>query len=530
MKFPVWQLAFLCLFFYSFNLFSSTTDVYSLLSIDKATLSREQSGKFARLCVDYNGRICPLQTLAMDFTTKLVGKPKYKYANAEQVFLGWIFFPDKWQHVPFFDIKSPEMKALINSSGKACFADFFNQDKSYKLTRYQQQMYSSDKQSGFIKEALKLDEKIQLIAMLQSGGLLRMFPVQMQDSNIRWLSPVDSFPETVSKQDVLIAQNFFSLYYECIKTGNVEEASVILDKLAIYQQNNAYGTLPSQTHLKAELLYNKVNIFSLLFKVNLLLGCLGLFFFIFSLVKKNEIKKVCEFFYFLLIISFVFQILGLALRAYIAGRIPMSNGYETMLFIAWCALLIGVLGRRYSFLIVCFSFLLSGFTLLVAHIGSMNPQITSLVPVLQSPLLSIHVSFIMISYGLCGFMFLNSVASFVLKAFAPHAAETDSSVLMMKELSELFMFPAAFFMGIGIFIGAIWANVSWGRYWGWDPKEVWALITFILMSFSFHGKTIRWFNKPLVYHIFILLIFASVLMTYFGVNYILGGKHSYGGG
>ncbi|MDR2039159.1 MAG: cytochrome c biogenesis protein CcsA [Bacteroidales bacterium] len=207
----------------------------------------------------------------------------------------------------------------------------------------------------------------------------------------------------------------------------------------------------------------------------------------------------------------------------------MSNGYETMLILAWFGLLIGVLTRKYAFLITVFSFLLSGFTLLVAHISSMNPQITPLVPVLQSPLLSIHVLTIMVAYGLCGFMALNSITSLIIWASGKKKPEKQAYIERMKETSELFMYPATFLMGAGIFIGAIWANVSWGRYWGWDPKEVWALITFLLMSFTFHSKTLSWFRKPLFYHIFVLVIFLAVLMTYFGVNYILGGKHSYAG-
>jgi ABC-type transport system involved in cytochrome c biogenesis permease subunit len=198
-----------------------------------------------------------------------------------------------------------------------------------------------------------------------------------------------------------------------------------------------------------------------------------------------------------------------------------------MLLLAWLSLLTGILTRRYSFLIVVFSFLLAGFTLLVAHIGSMSPQITPLVPVLQSPLLSIHVLTIMVAYGLCGFMALNSMTSLIVWFFGGKQADRVAYVNRMKETSELFMYPATFLMGAGIFIGAIWANVSWGRYWGWDPKEVWALITFLLMGFTFHHRTLAWLRKPLFYHIFVLIIFLAVLMTYFGVNYILGGRHSY---
>ena len=435
-------------------------------NFNEITVDKERATHFSEMWVDYHGRVCPLQTLAIDFTTKITGKSGFEGLSSEQFLLGWVFFPEEWQRVPLFEIKHPDLKELINASGVACVDDFMNSSGEYKLARYRKQMRTSN-QTAILKEASKLDEKIQLISMLRNGSLLKI----LEDREV----------------------------------------------------------LPSETHLRAELLYNKVSVFSLLFKIILTTGCAGMFLFIFYTVKNKEHRKIHAVFYTLLLLSFVVLTAGMALRGYIAGRLPMSNGYETMLFVAWTALLVGVLFRRSSFLMTNFSFLLSGFTLLVAHIGAMNPHITPLVPVLQSPLLSIHVSLIMISYGLCGFMLLNSLTSFLLMMFSGKKAETKRVVVDLKEMSELFMYPATFLLGAGIFVGAIWANVSWGRYWGWDPKEVWALITFLLMSFTFHRKTIYWFRNPVFYHIFVVIIFLAVLMTYFGVNYILGGKHSYAG-
>jgi ABC-type transport system involved in cytochrome c biogenesis permease subunit len=502
----------------------------SLLTGDSLTVSKEQAKRLGEIWVDYNGRIAPVQTLANDFTKKLTGKNHYKYASGEQVLFGWLFFPEKWQYVPMFEVESDELKRMTGAvSGKACLADFIDAGGHYKLEPYRRQMYASNKPKGWLKEAVKIDDKIHLIEMLQQGNLLKIFPLNSDNGLLQWYAPNMVTPIQADSMENLFARHFFPLYFESITQGNSENAFMYLDKLLSFQQKKAGDILPSANHLKIEQLYNRIPVFSLLFKICLGLGSISLFFFIWGTVRNRSFPKVETALYGLLCMAFLIATIGLGLRAYIGGRIPMSNGYETMLILAWFGLLIGVLTRKYAFLITVFSFLLSGFTLLVAHISSMNPQITPLVPVLQSPLLSIHVLTIMVAYGLCGFMALNSITSLIIWASGKKKPEKQAYIERMKETSELFMYPATFLMGAGIFIGAIWANVSWGRYWGWDPKEVWALITFLLMSFTFHSKTLSWFRKPLFYHIFVLVIFLAVLMTYFGVNYILGGKHSYAG-
>ncbi len=500
-----------------------------LLTPDSLTIKKEQASRLGRLWVDYQGRICPVQTLANDFTMKLTGKNHYKYASGEQVFFGWLFFPEKWQRAPMFEIKSEELKGIIHPSGDACLADFFDANGQYKLAPYQRQMYGSNKQKGWLKEAVKLDERIHLIETLIDGDLLKIFPVRNGENAVLWYSHAMVLPSQTDSMEVRFIRHFNDLYKRSVVQGDTAEARLFVDKLSILQQKRAGSLLPSTIHLKVEQAYNRIHIFSLLFKLCLTIGSVCLLFFISSTIRNKSYPRIEAVFYIILWVGFVLATIGLALRAYIGGRIPMSNGYETMLLLSWFSLLTGILTRRYSFLIMVFSFMLAGFTLLVAHIGSMSPQITPLVPVLQSPLLSIHVLTIMVAYGLCGFMALNSLTSLIVWFFGGKQVDRTAYIVRMKETSELFMYPASFLLGAGIFIGAIWANVSWGRYWGWDPKEIWALITFLLMGFTFHGKTLAWFRKPLFYHIFVLIIFLAVLMTYFGVNYILGGKHSYAG-
>ncbi len=500
----------------------------SLMTRDSLTLSPQSAERLGSLQVDYHGRICPVQTLANDFTAKLTGKTRYHDASGEQVFFGWLFFPEKWKKVPMFEIKSDELKKNIGTSGKACFEDFFD-GRRYKLQSYLSG-HGSARPQGAEKEALKLNDKIQLLyGMVVDGYLLNFFPLPDRNGQIHWYTPNTSLPENTSSADSLFVRRFLIDYKKTILENNATGAAELVDRLAAFQRTNVGTALPSDTRVTVERFYNRIDIFSLLFKICLTLGGVALLLFILGTAHNQTYPRAERIFYGLLWAVFIVATIGLAMRAYIGGRLPLSNGYETMLLLAWIGLLTGVLARRYSFLIAVFGFLLSGFTLLVARISSMDPQITPLMPVLQSPLLSIHVLTIMVSYGLCGFMALNSLTALIVRFFGGKRIDKTAYVERMKETCELFMFPATFLMGAGIFIGAIWANVSWGRYWGWDPKEVWALITFMLMSFTFHGKTLSWFRKPLFYHIFVLIIFLAVLMTYFGVNYILGGKHSYAG-
>ncbi|MBR5802757.1 MAG: cytochrome c biogenesis protein CcsA [Bacteroidaceae bacterium] len=287
------------------------------------------------------------------------------------------------------------------------------------------------------------------------------------------------------------------------------------------------GSVPSlsRAEVKAELIYNCIPFTKVLFMFNLTMGiAMLLWSLLFTPTRRREAK--C--FLYLGIHSFplgkvgmgsalLFALTGYLLRWYIGGRIPLSNGYETMYFMSLCVMGCALLVRRRLPMAIPFGFLLSGFALLVAYLGQMNPQITPLVPVLVSPWLSLHVSVIMMSYALFAFILLNGVWALCV----PREAER------LMVYSRLMLFPAVFLLAAGIFMGAVWANVSWGRYWGWDPKEVWALITLLIYALPMHGASLPLFRKPKFFHAYLILSFLSVLITYFGVNFFLGGMHSY---
>ncbi len=282
----------------------------------------------------------------------------------------------------------------------------------------------------------------------------------------------------------------------------------------------------SERRLEAELLYNRIPFSKLLFMVCLTLGFLSFGVLLSRLLWQKECRWLDVVFSIGLYLCLAVIVFAFAIRWYVAGHVPLSNGYETMQFVALCMLLTSaVLHRRFRFM-VPFGFLLAGFTLLVAWLGEMNPQITPLMPVLHSPWLSSHVSLIMMSYALFAFLLLNGLLALFLMW---QGRGSSAQVGLLTDLSKLLLYPALACLAVGIFLGAVWANVSWGRYWGWDPKEVWALITMLVYSLALHGQSLKWFRSPKHFHLFMVFAFLTVLMTYFGVNYILGGMHSYAG-
>lgn len=509
------------------------------------TLSPKKAREFCKVQTRYNDRIVPLQTLACDFTLKMTGDPKYKGFTPEQVFCGWLFFPEDWGNEPMIRVKNSSLQQLLKIQEYASYSDFFTEEGLYRLQSYWMGM-KMGKPSPLNKAIKEVDEKIQLLSMLQSGNLLQIFPSAVSNETI-WYSPASPLPATLDEHTHLFIKGTLPLLKETVRDDDKEQFCFIMDKVKAFQQKNGGTSVSSSQKIDAEVLYNRLPVTSILFKVNLTLGLLALIYFSVrllrrnrnneldadddtksSLVRKNKSSDIIyKVLLGLLVASFACLTFYIGLRAYISGRLPMSNGYETMVLLAWCIMLAALLFCRKFRFILSFGFLLSGFCLLVASIGRMNPQITQLVPVLTSPLLSLHVSVIMMSYALLAFTFLNGLLSLLLHLFGRKEENTFQQEETLQVMSQLFLYPAVFLLGAGIFIGAIWANVSWGRYWAWDPKEVWALITFLVYGLALHPVSMKVFRRPAFFHLYLCLAFFTVLMTYFGVNYFLGGMHSY---
>ena len=422
--------------------------------------NRQKADSLATKQVIYNDRVAPFNTLARDFVLKLYGKPSYGGLTPEQVISGWLFAPDAWQNEPMILVKSQQLRDALHLEGKyARLTDFFD-SQGYRLQRLWKggNAMSTSPTDPLQKAVMETDEKVELILMLQQGKLIQPLP----------------------------------------KDGSVVPLS--------------------DARVQAEILYNRVPFSKILFMACLALGMLAFARVIYIGVRRHTTNYIdhrifpLSLYLCTLTLAFAF-----ALRWYVAGHVPMSNGYETMQFMALVTLIVSSLLHRRSSVLLPFGFMVAGFCLLVAHLGQSNPQVTNLVPVLASPWLSLHVSVVMMGYSLLAFIFFTGIMGLCM----PSEAER------MMLMGRLLLYPAVFFLGIGIFLGAVWANQSWGAYWSWDPKETWALITFMVYAMGFHATSLPWLRELRHFHWFSVLAFLTVLMTYFGVNFFLTGMHSY---
>ena len=467
-------------------------------------LPTETADRFANLMVVYNDRVCPMETYALDFTKKLYGKRSYKDFTATQVLTGFIFFYDDWCREPVIKVKGSELQERLQLPAYASVNQFFNQN-GYVLGPYARQYYLGE-QDAFYKQVAKADEKLSLVMELHQGTPLKLFPYT-QKATTTWYSPTDKLPESMDSEHQKYMREVFTLLNGEVQAGKWTRANAYLDKMLKYQQSFGGRSVPDTTKLKAERLYNQIPFATILFMVCLTFGFL-------SFMKWRYIRMAAT---VVLTAAFLALTLCLILRWIIVDHVPMSNGYETMLVLAWFLQLLTFLAMRRFPIMLTFGLLMSGFFLLVSHISLIDPQMSHMMPVLQSPLLSLHVSIIMMAYALLSLTFICGLTGLIVKKQAEQ--------LML--LSQLMLYPALTTLGIGIFLGAIWANISWGTYWSWDPKEVWALITFMIYAIAVHTQSFPALQRPKTFHIFMTIAFLTILMTYFGVNYFLGGMHSY---
>lgn len=509
--------------------FSLNSNFLKANSTSPKVLPREVAEHFGDLYILYNNRICPLQTFARNFTVKLYGSSSYKGLTPEEVLTGWLFYYDSWKNEPIIRIKSNEARKLLEIEGNyARLKDYISTINEYKLEKMMNHIRSGEQVTDKrgIEEA---DEKFNIINLVCTGAMMKIFPCRnIAGKTLEWYSQSDQLPQDMDNDKWVFIRKSMSYVNEMIVMKKYNDACLLLEKIKKYQQKECDGLLPADNKFKAEKIYNQ---FDYSKSVAMACICIGLICFIYychcMASQKRTSRKAIIILNILLWIVFTYLSAAICLRGYVSNHLPLSNGFETMQFMAWCTLLLTFLLQRKFAMLLPFGFLLCGLTLMVSMLGESNPQITQLMPVLQSPLLSIHVVVIMIAYSLLAFIMLNGVTAVILHQ---SQKECKEQIERLQIISQIILYPAIFLLAIGIFIGAVWANVSWGRYWGWDPKEVWALITMLVYALALHPRSLPWFHRTMFFHVFCITAFITVLITYFGVNFLLGGMHSYANG
>ena len=509
--------------------FSLNSNFLKANSPSPKVLPREVAEHFGDLYILYNNRICPLQTFARDFTIKLYGSSSYKGLTPEEVLTGWLFYYDSWKNEPNIRIKRNETRKLLEIEGNyARLKDYISTINEYKLEKMMNHIRSGEQVTDKrgIEEA---DEKFNIINLVCTGAMMKIFPCRnIAGKTLEWYSQSDQLPQDMDNDKWVFIRKSMSYVNEMIVMKKYNDACMLLEKIKKYQQKECDGLLPADNKFKAEKIYNQ---FDYSKSVAMACICIGLICFIYychcMASQKRTSRKAIIILNILLWIVFTYLSAAICLRGYVSNHLPLSNGFETMQFMAWCTLLLTFLLQRKFAMLLPFGFLLCGLTLMVSMLGESNPQITQLMPVLQSPLLSIHVVVIMIAYSLLAFIMLNGVTAVILHQ---SQKECKEQIERLQIISQIILYPAIFLLAIGIFIGAVWANVSWGRYWGWDPKEVWALITMLVYALALHPRSLPWFHRTMFFHVFCITAFITVLITYFGVNFLLGGMHSYANG
>jgi cytochrome c-type biogenesis protein CcsB len=496
--------------------------------------SAEEFGKI--LVQDQKGRTKPLFTLSNDILRKVARENKLDGLTPMQVFLGVYLDFDNWKDVPLIRISNRELQESLGISGnRAAFSELVNLDDggSYKLTEGINKAYAKDpgERTKTDKEIIKVDERVNILYMIYTGNFMKIFP--LHDDSRNWASPDEALKTAMNREDSTYLKNIIPLLGEALHTNNLQTAKQITTSVIDYQKKFARYDLPPDSKSNAEFLYYRLMIFEKLFPFYATIGLLMLTGLIIMVLRsRNKIPLFVQILGWVLFAAFLFHSFGLGLRWYISGHSPMSNGYESMIFISWVTLLAGFIFSRKSVFALSATAVLAGMTLMVAHLSFMDPEITNLVPVLQSYWLTLHVSVITGSYGFLGLGAILSIITMILLSLADKSNmdRISDTIDELVVINYRTLTLGLYLLTIGTFLGAVWANESWGRYWGWDPKETWSLITIIIYSFVIHSRNIPGMKDIYTFNILSLFAFSSVLMTYFGVNYYLSGLHSYAGG
>lgn len=504
-------------------------------------INEHHADLFGRLIVqDLNGRMKPVNTLSLEIIRKLSRKESLYNLNADQFLLSMSAYPEVWNKIPVIKLGQHEkFKQLFPGKSKLIsYLDFFDKEGNYILSEQVRTAYNLDQinRGVFEKEIIKLDEKVNICNMIFSGSFMKLFPVVDHPNNL-WEAPSHGNVHQSELTAESFPDKFYSSYIHLIResyvSGKWDEANTLINELSVYQKNAGQKIIPDDNQIKAELWLNKLKVFS---RLSIYYGLLSLLFLglLFTSIFNPHLKlqipfRIC---FTLFVIGFIFQTFGMALRWYVSERAPWSNGYESMIYIGWTTVLAGIIFSRKSLGGLTATTLLASIVLMVAGLSWLDPEITPLVPVLNSYWLTIHVSLEAGSYGFLVLGALIGALNLILMILRTKSNKDrmDRIISEMSYTSEITLIGGLIMISTGTYLGGVWANESWGRYWGWDAKETWALVSILVYSFILHMRLIPGLQSKFAYNTASLFGFASVLMTYLGVNYYLSGLHSYAAG
>lgn len=499
-------------------------------------VNKAQAKEFGKLLIQsHDGRLKPINSFSSEILRKISRKNSFEGMNPDQVLLGMLSQPNVWQQVRMIKVGDKELKRIIGVDGKyASYLDFIDMSSgTYKLRQYVSAAYEKKpaQRNIFDKEVMKVDERLNICYMTYTGEMLKIFP-NPTDPYKSWFSPADDI-KGLSSDDSTFIKTVFPAYLSAVVGGDLQTADQLLEGMDQYQRKYGGDILPSDSKRKLEITYNKINIFNNLSEIYGILGFIMLILGFVEIFKKSKgLSITVKVVGVLIIIGFVLQTVGLAVRWYISGHAPWSNGYESLIYISWVTMLSGLIFSRKSYLTLAATTVLTSIILMVAHLSWMDPEITNLVPVLKSYWLTIHVSIITASYGFLALGMLLGFLNLVIMIFKnkKNFKDLELKIKDLTAINERTLMIGLYMLTIGTFLGGVWANESWGRYWGWDPKETWALVSVLVYSFIMHMHYIPGLKNSFSFNFASLIGYFSILMTYFGVNYYLSGLHSYAAG
>ena len=510
--------------------------------IEDKKVPEGHAAKFGRLIIqDAGGRMKPINTFSSELLRKVSHKDSYNNLNSDQVFLSMIQDGGTWIQIPMIYIKAgnDSIRKIIgiNKDAKyASFMNFFDNTGNYKLGKYLDGAFKNANPNQFEKDFIETDKKVNLMEAALSGSILKIFPIP-DDANNKWVSYPELGQAGLKGMVATYTSSILPLYFNALNSATTskdfKQADELLESINGFQKKFGTKVRPSEDQITSEVLYNKYDVFNKLFYWYILAAILMLFFTIFQIFKERKSLAIAvNTMHIIIGLLFALHTVGLIARWYISGHAPWSNAYESIIYIAWATMFFGLAFDRKSKLTVASSAFVAAMILWAANLNWIDPEIGNLQPVLNSYWLMIHVAIIVASYGPFALGMILGTVSLLLILFTNEKNKTKME-LNIKEITyinEMALTIGLILLTIGNFLGGQWANESWGRYWGWDPKETWALISIMVYAFVIHSRFVPALRGIWVFNLMSVFAFVSILFTYYGVNFHLVGLHSYASG